>query len=296
MSERSKAKKAILAGVIADSKDSLILDVVRGAAAAYSLRKLSKEYKGPVVRVRRSLDNAEADIGFKGKSIDVSALESFVGSGNGFVTTWYDQSGNGVNIIQATASRQPLIVENGSVIMSNGKPSIFFDRLANNNLQANFATWADSDGVGYYLVVDSEEGAIGVSRTMALYGTRVTGNLSNNNVGAIMHISGSRNEYHFYTANSGIVIVKPITTEKEVVGGFYNKNEGVIKTYSQGVVQVTLNRNTDVRGQPRIIIGGSGVGETWNYSGNISEFIMYLGDIEDNSALIQGNQVDYYKL
>ena len=36
-----------------------LLDLVPGAAAAYSLRSLSNSYAGPVVTVRRSSDNAE---------------------------------------------------------------------------------------------------------------------------------------------------------------------------------------------------------------------------------------------
>lgn len=59
------------------------LDAVPGAAAAYSTRRLRFGYTGPAVRVRRSLDNAEADIGFDGAgNLDQSALRSFVGSQN----------------------------------------------------------------------------------------------------------------------------------------------------------------------------------------------------------------------
>ena len=45
---------------------------------------------------------------------------------NGFVETWYDQSGNGNNASQTTAGNQPAIVQNGSITTSNGSPSVFF--------------------------------------------------------------------------------------------------------------------------------------------------------------------------
>jgi hypothetical protein len=48
-------------------------------------------------------------------------------AGNGFVTTWYDQSGNGRNATQTTAGLQPRIVNNGVVEAINGKPEIRFD-------------------------------------------------------------------------------------------------------------------------------------------------------------------------
>jgi hypothetical protein len=46
---------------------------------------------------------------------------------NGFVTTWYDQSGNGRNVTQTTAASQPRIVSNGALEAVNGKPEIRFD-------------------------------------------------------------------------------------------------------------------------------------------------------------------------
>ena len=47
---------------------------------------------------------------------------------NGFVETWYDQSGNGRDMIQDTATAQPAIVQNGgSVRTANGYHSIQFD-------------------------------------------------------------------------------------------------------------------------------------------------------------------------
>jgi hypothetical protein len=41
---------------------------------------------------------------------------------NGFVTTWYDQSGNGRNATQTTAGLQPQIVSNGAIVTQNGRP------------------------------------------------------------------------------------------------------------------------------------------------------------------------------
>ena len=266
-----------------------------GAAAAYSLRMLNNAFiEQPVVRVRRSSDNAEQDINLTRNGIDTFGLLAFVGANDGFVTTWYDQSGNGKNLIQATASRQPTIVSNGSIITSSGRPSIFFDRDLSNNLQANFTALSNANGVGMYVVVDSEEGAIGVSRTIALYGTASGGFANNSDIGCIFHISGSGNQYDFYTANSSFVKVKDISTSKEIIGGFYNKNEGVVKSYDRGVVQNTANRSTDVIGQGRIIIGSARSGNTFNYEGNISELILYLGDLADNSVKIQENQEEYY--
>jgi hypothetical protein len=103
-----------------------LLDSYPGAAAAYSVRLLKSDYTGNAIRVRRSSDNAEQNIGFDGSgNLDTTALTSFCSGTNGFVTTWYDQSGNGVNVTQGTATQQPQIVSGGSVLLVNGKPAIF---------------------------------------------------------------------------------------------------------------------------------------------------------------------------
>lgn len=78
----------------------------------YGLSRLIRGYFGPVLRVRRSSDNAEADIGFSGHGIDVAALLSHVGASDGHVVTWYDQVGQS-NLTQASLSLQPTIVDSG---------------------------------------------------------------------------------------------------------------------------------------------------------------------------------------
>jgi hypothetical protein len=106
-----------------------ILDDYPNAAAAYSLRGLRINYTGSLIRVRRSSDNAEQDFGFIDnieRNLDTTALTTFCSGTDGFVTTWYDQSGNNRNALQTTAANQPQIVSSGSVLTENGKPCVNF--------------------------------------------------------------------------------------------------------------------------------------------------------------------------
>jgi hypothetical protein len=124
---------------------SFLLDTYSGSSAAYSVaRRLSSTYTGSLIRVRRSSDNAEQNIGYTaGNLLDEAALTSFVGAGNGFVTTWYDQSGNGNNATQSTAANQPQIVSSGAIVKTSGNitsMSCFNKNLS--NTQANTATQA----------------------------------------------------------------------------------------------------------------------------------------------------------
>lgn len=95
------------------------------ASLAYSLRRLRNNYSGACLRLRRSSDSAEQDIGFAGTGlIDTAAAISFCGAGNGFVTTWYDQIGSN-NASQSTAANQPQFVSSGAVIVNEfSKPAI----------------------------------------------------------------------------------------------------------------------------------------------------------------------------
>lgn len=92
-------------------------------ALAYSVRKVSTAYKGACMRVRRSSDNREIDIGFVQTYLDIASLKKFVGGFDGYVTIWYDQSGRGRDASQSDPTLQPLVVRKGSVI---------FDTKSNN--------------------------------------------------------------------------------------------------------------------------------------------------------------------
>lgn len=96
------------------------LDLVAGATGAWSLRKLAVAYAGNCLKVRRSSDNATQDIGFSGSYCDFAALSAFVGSGDGYIDTWYDQTTNSRNMVQATTARQPQIVASGAYVTTIG--------------------------------------------------------------------------------------------------------------------------------------------------------------------------------
>ena len=93
---------------VAVSAPSLLLDVYgTNVKIAYSVRKLRTAYAGSCMRVRNG-SSVELDIGFDGSgNLDEAALLTHCGSGDGFVTKWYDQSGNGGNMEQGTGSVQP---------------------------------------------------------------------------------------------------------------------------------------------------------------------------------------------
>jgi hypothetical protein len=108
------------------------VNVFGPASVAYSLRiPTGSKYSGPLIRVRRSSDNAEQDFGvatvdsYGNRLLDTSALLTFCGSGSGFVTTWYNQAADLYHMTQTTAASQPRIVNAGAVEASNGLPAVY---------------------------------------------------------------------------------------------------------------------------------------------------------------------------
>lgn len=114
----------VIRTLISNSPNKL-LDTYTGAAAAYSVRLLDKDYTGYCMKVRRASDDAEADIGFDSNGdLDTASIASHCGSANGYVVTWYDQSGNSNNATQSTAGSQLQIYNGTAVITRNGKPML----------------------------------------------------------------------------------------------------------------------------------------------------------------------------
>jgi hypothetical protein len=116
------------ANVLGYSRGGCILDVLSGGVpqVAYGLRRLTASYNGKCLNVRRSSDNSAMDIGFRGNSLDMVTLLAFVGSGSGYITTWYNQGalGSSGNASQGTAANQPTIVAAGSLVTQNGLPAM----------------------------------------------------------------------------------------------------------------------------------------------------------------------------
>jgi hypothetical protein len=105
-----------------------VLDLIFAiASVAYGLRRLSRFWTGAAIRVMRTSDNSELDIGFIGEDLDVVTLLAFVGLANGEIVIWYDQSGNGRHAVQTKPGSQPRIVNAGVIETHQGKPTLYFD-------------------------------------------------------------------------------------------------------------------------------------------------------------------------
>ena len=105
-----------------------LLDTYTSARAAYGVHKLRSDYTGDAFIIRRSNDNATQSISYLSNGeVNEAAITSFVGSNSAYIQTWFDQSVNAFHISQSTTSRQPRIVNAGTIDKVNGKVAPYFD-------------------------------------------------------------------------------------------------------------------------------------------------------------------------
>ncbi len=105
--------------------------------------------------MRRASDDAELNIGFSSGQLDTSALATHCGSSDGFVVTWYDQSGNSNNATQSTAANQPKIYDGSTgVVTENGKPAMLSDGT---NAHLNDGTPITNQNVNFIAVATPSE-------------------------------------------------------------------------------------------------------------------------------------------
>ena len=279
---------------------SLLLDLYPDAAVAYSLRKLRTAYTGNAVRVRRSSDNTEQDIGFVADELDTVSLLAFCGVGNGFVTTWYDQSGNANNATQTTQANQPQIVSNGVIIISNGEPTIDFNGT-NSYLDGHWSSLFTSttDNFALFNVLKFD-----VSDTLQIpFGVTDGTMIANGNLSNVLH-AYSINSTSFHRVNGEITNYSTsISSEFGIINDnllVYQKNGIVTNVYNNNILKATQNFTTTLLGDVPTNTSffmrfGTNRGYlTHWFNGNMKEFIIYPTSQSINISAINSNINTHY--
>lgn len=261
----------------------LLLDTYTGAAAAYSLRKLRTAYTGYCIEVRRSSDDTTLNIGFTAAGVlDESALTTFCGAGDGFVRTWYDQSTNGRNATQATASSQPQIVDDGTVLSLNSKPallSIFGNSMTPSSWSAGFGSGLYS--AVFYVGLFNNTGVVEtvIKRSTGQYGLLVyktTADKLEVGIGGISVICITANAISLNTQNLFTILVKYTTI-----------NEGIIYIDNE-------SKGTGIRAGSATNTNAPNLFE--NIVGKYQELIYWRTDQYSNYDTINANINSFYSI
>ena len=221
-------------------------------------------------------------------SYTISNFEVLSHKTDGFVETWYDQSGSGNDATQTTAGQQPKIVENGSIVKNvKGFPSITFESANSTELDigllisnlnsvsayvvqqkdtgdtlrlAGFTQGVSSDDSRFYLTFYSTNGSLphfgyNDSATKISFGTTLT---------------GTTNMYSAFAGDTNIEAFKNGTS----VG-------------TTALVDQAVTDTTSKIGQ---------LSNSFYFDGKISEIFLTTQKLQDDAATINSDVTSYYNL
>ena len=259
----------------------LLLDTYSGAAAAYSVRKLSQWYTGNCMKVRRDSDDTTQDIGFDSNGdLDTAAIATFCGSANGYVVTWYDQSGNANNATQSTTSAQPQIYNGSAVLTENGKSAIQWTSshtlqtaatLPAADLNAYSVTLVFSGGSGFQVpakVIQGSTYVYPVEINSGQYWVRWGDGSSRTSLAST---DGAQHIVEVYGRNSSLTSY----------------------AYFDGSQNSITNSNRAVAVNHSIILGNGGGSA---FIGKLQEHIIWHADMYANQSGINGNINTHYSI
>jgi hypothetical protein len=250
-------------------------------AAAYSLRNLSTTYTGNVVDVRRSSDDAEDS--FTATEVADGTLTDWVGVGNdGFVTQWYDQSGNDNHATQGTNASQPKIVD-GGVLVSDG---ISFNGTSQ-QLAVAGNTVITASAAGTYSAFSVQ--TINTDEAGYLYG-----NGNNTTTGTALYAN----------SDSTYVLTNGSDASRDKIARTLGKNL-LSAVYASGRANLLVNATgTDAEsgtyafnaGTEDFTIGNrpNGTAAATRLNGSIREIIVYNSDQSANRTAIEANIGETY--
>jgi len=205
-----------------------------------------------------------------------ATLGAFIGGSNdGFVTTWYDQSGEGSNATQGTPGNQPKIYSGGSLITEGSKAALLFD--------------------GDLLKVDEAGLALGSITTFAIISHTNTAmgvpwNLSYASGNYYLHFKTSVEDQYWY--DTGDSASHSSSTSQKLFS--YTGGSGTDKQilYANGVASSEKGDSTDTSSS-LTDNANNGIGGVWDislfYAGEFQEFIVYDSDQSSNVSNIESN-------
>lgn len=264
-----------------------LLDTYANAAAAFSLRKLSGNYTGHAIKVRRESDNATLDIGFNlDNLLDTYTLTEFCRGTNGYVHTWYNQANSANDAVATDNGDQPQIVENGSVITGSG----------------------NQDGLPAIksLPGDLESGSVLFLQSALLntgdYGVYTAATVSLND----MLYGGTSPVYGLWFANSSQVKQRfgnPSTeltlsyslSEGDAFLSYQNRAGNDAELAGNGGVAATTTLVDDNTLRTDRILAGNG-SDSFNYGRLIFEMVFYESDQSANRTGIESNINTHYSI
>lgn len=269
-----------------------LLDNFGNASVALSLRRLSGQYTGNLIRVRRDSDDDELEIGFNSSGLlDTVSLLAFVGAGDGFVTRWYNQAVAGEYYEEGVLTgtpKPPRIVSSGAIVSDGATypyPAIEFPG----------SRWME----GPVFTLDKQLSTYVVASVDSLFGVN---NIFYDNGNNATYGGG----YHMQQSALGTIAayaqdINDVVLGTGSVGGvqmqiaYTADNNNNQNLYKQGALLDT--NSTAPAARDALAFGRVGRDRNFNYlDGKIQEIIAYPKGYPSNFYQISSLQNDFYQI
>jgi hypothetical protein len=252
---------------------------------AFSVCKMTSTYTGSCFRVRRASDNTEQDIGFTvAGDLDTTALTTFCTGTNGFLVTWYEQSGRAnTSVTQTTTANQPKIYDSSAgVLLDNFIPAFLFD-FVNDNIGRDSSTMTVSATFSFFSVHRRTGTATGYYQVLS------------GQVDKPLIIYSGTNQFGV-RINADIAVSASAVSGQVVASAFQNTTANTRTAYINGVNVVNttaVSFTTDTR----FSIGSYNTNATSNgFGGNIQAIVYYNADKSSDRAAIEARLNDYFNV
>lgn len=221
---------------------------------SYGLTKLSSTYAGSCLQIQLISAGPTYDIGFDGNGVlDWSAIAGY--GGMVYLKKWYDQSGNGFDMLFTAFADQPLIDQSGRFISwAAGN-----DAYVTHNSTMNIGT-GDFSFFMEMAQLSLSDGLFTAFEKKTSYSANNLQLYSNNNAGFLM-----------YTGNAGSNITTSIFSTpnyRNVIAGYRNSTTKYLQTNAN--ITSAAETATDLTNTNNIKFntgdGGDGVWRMWSFN------------------------------
>jgi hypothetical protein len=219
---------------------------------------------------------------------------------NGFVTTWYDQSGNANNATQATAGNQPRIVNGGVVETKGSRNCIFFDGSNDFLINTTSAIFANKSHGSIFLAANRNSNlnsaAVIIQTWANLQGSsRTTIDYRNTTAGNTGVAAGGR---RIDGTSFQSVGTEPYTVNQTLISAIFNWQNAILQLYQNSNPAGTLNPFQTAGNTSNTGVGFS-IGSTTQQSflnGTVSEIVLFEFDQSTNRTAIETNINSHYNI
>lgn len=293
--------------------DNIGLTSSTPASVAFSLRQLSTSYSGPLVRIKvgTSFYDVYPDASTKNFSLSskisasvstynagvdapsANALSTIIsGSTDATVAIWYDQSGNGTNVL-TNSSLGPKIINQGSILLMYGKPTVYFAGAISNSVPLVSSSTVNYNSQQTATINAVAQNIGSTSNISGIYSTGLSGGWGLN-----YDPTASAPGYWLDGSGCNQAFSGATSTTPKIITGFLNKTTNSSIIYENSVLKgtKTMTCNIDNGIADKICIGVRAEnGGTRKFDGNISEVILFPSILSNsNQTLLETNQNTTY--